>query len=181
MGGIGGGQEQSQSEDSVWSGQSPYLQDLFARGQSQANNFQPNDQVAGGAMQAWQQQLQPEVNPYLNDMTQQFRDQLGQANQQSGGQAGLAGGYGGGRHGVANHLNQQSYQSNVGNFLGQQTDMGLQQQGQAVGQGAGVLGLQGYQQGAGALRDFSNLVGGPTVLNQNDSSAWNANANVGGK
>ncbi len=81
MGGIGGGQKEAQSQDSVWQGQAPFLKDLYSQGQQSLQGFQPNQQIAGGAMDAWQQQLNPQANPYLNDMTQQFRDQLGQANQ----------------------------------------------------------------------------------------------------
>jgi hypothetical protein len=161
--------EKSQGSSFMWDQQQPFLQDLMQQGQQQFQGFQPNQQVAGGAMEAWQQQLNPQANPYLNDMTQQFRDQLGQANQQAGGQAGLTGGYGGGRHGVANSLNQQNYASQVGNFLGQQTQMGLQQQGNAISQGAGVLGLQGYGQQNQALNNYQGQVGAPVTLDQDSS------------
>ena len=159
----------SQGSSFMWDQQQPFLQDLMQQGQQLFQQFQPNQQVAGGAMDAWQQQLNPQANPYLQDMTQVFRDQLGQANQQAGGQAGLTGGYGGGRHGVANHLNQQAYQSNLGNFLGQQTAQGLAQQGQAVGQASGVLGVQQYQQQNQALGDYQQRVGAPVTLDQDSS------------
>lgn len=153
----------------MWDQQSPYLQDLYQQGQQQYGAYQPNQQVADSVMGAWQQQLNPQVNPYMNDMTQIFTDQLGQANQATGGQAALTGGYGGGRHGVADHLNQQAYQSNLGAFLGGQTQLGLNMQGNAINQGASVLGLQPYQQGADALANYQRTIGPPVTL-QSDRS-----------
>lgn len=168
MGGVS--KDKSNESSSVWGGQSPYLEDLFAQGQQQMQGFQPNQQVYDASMQAWQQQLSPQANPYLNDMTQVYRDQLGMANQATGGQAVLGGGYGGGRHGIAESQNQQNYNTSVGNFLGQQTQMGLQQQGQAIGQAGQMLNLDPNQQQWGNLQQYSQLLGNPTVLGEGSSS-----------
>ena len=110
--------DRSSSSSSVWGGQSPFLRDLYQRGRSLTNNFQPDTQISGAATNAWQQQLQPQQNPYLNDMTQVYRDQLGQLDQGSGRGAAAAGVFGGGRQGVEQSLNQQNVGSQMGQFLG---------------------------------------------------------------
>lgn len=173
MGGIAS--DKSRDSTSVWGGQSPFLLDLYNQGQQQLQGFQPNQQVYDQSMQAWQQQLNPQANPYLNDMTQVYRDQLGQANQAAGGQAALGGGYGGGRHGVAEHLNQQSYASNVGGFLGQQYQQDMNRAQGALGMGGQMLGLDPYQQQWGNLNQYGNLLGSPTVLGQGSSSGQKFN------
>jgi hypothetical protein len=175
---MGGSTSSGESERSsqIAPGQQPFLQDLYNQGQQQFQGFQANQGIADSALGGFNQQLNAGSgpNPYLNDMTQVFRDQLGQANQASGGQAGLTGGFGGGRQGVAEHLNAQSFQSNVGNFLGQQyqgdQNRFAQQQGNALGQAGNVLNVQPYQQQQQALGNYAGVVGGPTVLGEGSSS-----------
>jgi hypothetical protein len=176
-----GSSNESQQTSSVWGEQSPYLQDLYQQGAAALGGFTPNQGIADQALGAWQGQLNPQQNPYLNDMTQTFRDQLGQANQASGGQAAALGGYGGGRQGVAEHLNAQSFQSNVGNFLGQQYQGDQNRASQALGMGGQVLGLQPYQQQQQALQNQAGLVGGPTVLGEGSSSGSSSSFGFGMK
>jgi hypothetical protein len=167
---------ESSNSSQIAPGQVPFLQDLFQQGQNQFQNFQPNQGIADATLGAFNSGLNAGTgpNPYLNDMTQVFRDQLGQANQASGGQAGLAGGFGGGRQGVAEHLNAQSFQSNVGNFLGQQyqgdQNRFANERQNALGQAGNVLGLQPQGQTNQQLNQYANLVGGPTVLGEGSSS-----------
>jgi hypothetical protein len=174
---MGGSTSSGSSSNSsqIAPGQVPFLQDLFSQGQQQFQNFSPNQGIADASLGAFNSGLNAGSgpNPYLNDMTQVFRDQLGQANQQSGGQAGLAGGFGGGRQGVAEHLNAQSFQSNVGNFLGNQyqgdQNRFAGERMNALGQAGNVLNLQPQQQTNQQLNQYANLVGGPTVLGEGSS------------
>jgi hypothetical protein len=176
MGAVSKESSESQNSSQIAPGQLPFLQDLFSQGQQQFQNFTPNQGIADSALGGFNQGLNAGSgpNPYLNDMTQVFRDQLGQANQASGGQAGLTGGFGGGRQGVAEHLNAQSFQSNVGNFLGQQyqgdQNRFANERQNALGQAGNVLGLQPQQQQAGALNQYAGIIGGPTILGEGSSS-----------
>lgn len=171
--------DQSSNQSTVWGQQSPFLQDLYQQGADLYSQFTPQTAIPQQAQQAWGQQLQPQANPYLNDMTQVYRDQLGQANQQVGGQAGLTGGYGGGRQGVAEHLNQQSYASNVGSFLGQQYQGDMNRANAALGMTPQMMGLDPQQQQMSQLGQFSQILGGPTVLGEGSSSG--TSMNFGGK
>ena len=155
----------------VWGGQSPFLEQLYQQGADQLGQFQPQTQVPGQAMQAWGQQLQPQANPYLQDMTQVYRDQLGQANQQTGGQAGLTGGYGGGRQGVAEHLNQQAYSQNVGSFLGNQYQGDMNRAQGALGMTGQMMGMDPQQQQMNQLGQYSQILGGPTVLGEGSTKS----------
>ena len=163
----------------VWGGQSPFLEGLYQQGADLLGGFQPNQQMAQSSMQAWQNQIQPQGNPHLGAMTQQFQNQLGYANQQSGGDAALTGGYGGGRQGVAEHLNAQQFQGNVGNFLGGQYQQDQNRAQGALGMGNQVMGLQGYGQQQGALMDMGSLLGAPTVLGQGATGSKSSGFNVG--
>ena len=187
MGGISSSENESSNQSSVWGQQSPFLQSLYQAGADQLGAFQPNQQIAQGSMDAWGQGLNAGSgpNPYLADMTQQFRNELGYANQASGGQAAMSGGFGGGRQGVAEHLNAQQYQSNVGNFLGgqyqQDQNRFSQERQNALQQSGQVLGLQPYQQQQNALSQYGNLLGGPTILGEGSSSGSSFGAAVGAK
>lgn len=183
---MSGGQSSSSSEQDsrVWDQQSPYLQALYQQGAQQLGGFQPNQQVADQSMQAWQGQLNadPQQNPYLQQMTQTFRDQLGQGVQQIGGQAGLTGGYGGGRQGLLEANALQDYGNQVGNFLGgqyQQDQNRAAQQNQFGLQNAqSMLNLQPWQQQQQALQQQGNLIGGPTVLGSGSSGSSSLNLGV---
>jgi hypothetical protein len=176
MGAVSRSNQQSEQSSQIDQTQAPFLKDLYQQGQQQFQGFKANQGIADSALGGFNQQLNAGSgpNPYLNDMTQVFRDQLGQANQASGGQAGLTGGFGGGRQGVAEHLNAQAFQSNVGNFLGQQyqgdQNRFAQQQASALGQAGNVLALQPQQQQSQALANYGGVVGGPTILGEGSSS-----------
>ena len=177
--------DSSSNSSTVWGGQSPFLEGLYQQGADLYSTFQPQTQIPGQAQQVWNQQLtqSPQMNPYLSDMTQVFKDELGYANQASGGEAGLTGGYGGGRHGVADYLNAQAYQSNVGNFLGgqYQADMDRAQYGiqNALGLTDQMMSYDPYQQRMGALQQQGQLLGAPTILGEGSSSG--SSMNFGGK
>ena len=121
-------------------------------------------------MQAWGQQLNPQMNPYMDQMAAKYGQQLGQANMATGGQAGLAGQRGGGRQGVAEHLNTQQYANNMGQFMGQQYQGDMNRASQALGMTGSMMGLDPNQQQWGNLQQYGNLLGSPTVLGQGSSS-----------
>ncbi len=184
MGNLGGGMDKSQgtTENLVWDQQSPFLQSLFGAGAGLANQFQPNQQIGQQAMGAWQNQLNPQQNPYLQDMTQTFRDNLGQMNQQSGGQAALTGGYGGGRQGVQNYLNQSNQSQQMGQFLGSQYQSDMNRSQQALGQAPMMLNqISDQGQQWGNLGNLQQILGAPVheQRGQNTSSGWDASLGVG--
>lgn len=183
---MSGGRESSDSSSTstVWGAQAPYLEGLYQQGANQLAGFQPNQQIYDQATQAWQQQLNanPAQNPYLDQMTQVYRDQLDQGVQQIGGDAGLTGGYGGGRQGLLEANALQDYSTNVGNFLGGQyqadMDRAAQQQQYGLGYSGSLLGLDPWQQQQSALQDQANLLGGPTVLGEGESGSSGFNVGV---
>jgi hypothetical protein len=187
MGAASGSDSSSSNENFIDPNQQPFLQGLYQAGADQLQNFQPNQQIAQGALGGFQQGLgagsQP--NPYLQQQLGVFQDQLGLANQASGGQAGLGGGFGGGRQGVAEHLNAQSFQQNVGNFLGNQfqadQNRNSQERQNALGQAGSVLGVQPFQQQGQAINQFAGQIGGPTILGEGSSSGSSFKAGVGAK
>jgi hypothetical protein len=174
----GGRESSSSSNDSmVWGGQSPFLLGLYQQGAEQLQNFAPNQDIANLSMAAAQQQLgaNPAMNPYLDQMTQVYRDQLDQGIQQIGGQAGLTGGYGGGRQGLLEANALQDYGTNVGNFLGgqyqQDMNRAVQQQQFGLQSLPQVLQLQPWQQQQQALQNQANIIGRPTVLGEGSSGS----------
>lgn len=151
------------AQQSVWGGQSPFLMDLYQRGADLVNQNQPDPNVT----QAFQNHLQPQMNPYLGQMTQQYTQALGQLDNATGGAAASAGVFGGGRQGVEQYLNQQNIGNQVGNFLGNQY-----QADQARSMTALSMAPQmtPFGQQMGALQQYGNVLGGPTVLSQAESS-----------
>ena len=181
---AGGSSDSSSTDSKVWGGQSPFLEGLYQNAADMFQGFNPQTQVPGQAMQAWQGQLNqgPGQNPYLDSMAGRFQDQLGVMNQSTGGQAGLTGGYGGGRHGVAESQNVQNMGQQMGQFYGgqYQQDMNRQQQGiqQAIGQTPMMMGMDPWQQRMGALQQTGNIFGNPTVLGEGSSSGKSANVGL---
>ena len=162
---------QNQASTNVWGEQVPFLQDLFGRGQGLVDQFQPNQQMAGQAQDAWAQQLQPQGNPYLAQMAGQFQDQLGIMNQQTGGQAGLTGGFGGGRHGIAESQNVQNMGQQMGQFYGGQYQQDQNRALGALGMGGSVLGMSPQQQQMQNLQQYGGLIGSPVLESQASGSS----------
>lgn len=169
--GFGKSSSSSRSSTRVWEAQDPFLRDMYARGAGLLDQFQPNM----GLMDAWQNQLQPQGNPYLQQMSQFYQDQLGQMNQGTGRAAAAAGMFGGGRQGVEQSLNQQQMGTQLGQFLGNQYQSDMNRSMQALQMGNSMTP---YGQQMGALRNFASLIGPPVMLNQ---SRGRSNAfNMGG-
>lgn len=148
------------STDSVWGGQSPFLQDLYQRGADLINNPTfGQDELAQG----YQQHINPQMNPYLQAMTGQYQQALGQLDNQTGAGAAQAGVFGGGRQGVEQYLNQQNIGNQLGNFLGNQYQADQSRSLDALSMAP--------QAQFGALQGYAGLIGGPTVLNRSKSKA----------
>jgi hypothetical protein len=178
MASFGSDKARSQGSSSVWQAQSPYLESLYQQAQTNLAQFQPDNNIGSQAMQSWQNQINPQGNPYLQSTVDQYRQNLGQLDMQTGGQAALTGGYGGGRQGVEQALNQQNVGNQLGQFMGQQYQADMNRASTALGQGQTVLGLQPWQQQNQALGQYSGLIGAPTVLDQNSMQSSGKNFGV---
>lgn len=169
------------SQQNVWGGQSPYLQDIYNQAQNVYQAGMPQAQnLVGQAQQAWGQQLQadPTQSPYfqnavmgaINPAIQQFTQQvLPNLRSQD-----IAGGtYGGSRRGIAEGLGANALAQNVFNTasqMGQQAyGQGLQARQGALGMAPSVMGLQ-----FAPLQQYAGLIGGPTTLSS--SSGWSIGA-----
>ena len=183
MGSLSGSRSQNENQStgssSLWGGQSPFLEDLFGRGQGLADQFNPNNQMFDQAQAAWGQQIQPQGNPYLDQMAGQFQDQLGQLNQQTGGQAGLTGGFGGGRQGVAESLNTQNVGQQMGQFYGQQYQQDQNRALGALGMGGSVLGMSGQNQQLGNLGNLAGIIGGPIMQSEQQGTGSGSSKSTG--
>lgn len=157
--------QKTDSQDSVWRGQSPFLMDLYQRGADMMANYQ-------APMQALHGQMNPQGNPYMQQMVGQYQQALGQLDNQTGGAAAAAGVFGGGRHGVEQHLNQQNIGNQLGNFMGNQYQADQSRALSAIGMAPGVQ--------FGGLQNYGQLLGGPTVLNQSKQRGIARSASASG-
>jgi hypothetical protein len=170
MGSLSGSKSRSKNSMSqeVWGAQSPFLQDLYRRGADLVNQFQPQQFDMGNTMQAYNQQINPQMNPHLGAMTQQYTQALGQLDNASGAQAAQAGVFGGGRQGVEQHLNQQNIGNQLGNFLGGQYQSDMNRSAQTLGMAPQLQQMQfmnnPYTQQQSALQGYAGMIGGPTTL-----------------
>lgn len=162
----------SSAQTSVWGEQSPFLVDLYQRGADLINQYQPDP----GVTQAFQNNLQPQMNPYLSQMTSQYQQALGQLDNQVGGAAAAAGVFGGGRHGVEQHLNQQNIGNQIGNFLGNQYQSDMARSMTALSMAPQITP---FGQQMTALGQYGSVIGGPTVLSQASSSGKGRKAGFG--
>lgn len=174
MGSMSRSKSRSKSQASVWDEQSPFLTDLYQRGADLINTYQPNQQ----AEQAWQNQLQPQMNPYLGAMTQQYQQSLGQLDNATGRAAAAAGMFGGGRHGVEQSLNQQNIGNQLGNFLGNQYQSDMARSMTALSM---TPQMTSFGQQMGALQQYGGLIGGPAILGKSSSSGSRAGFGVAAK
>ncbi len=181
MGNLSKGSQKSKTTSDVWGGQSPYLLDLYRRGNEMLGGFQPDTSITDPAIQAWQNQLNPQGNPYLQQMTSQYQQALGQLDQGTGMQAAGGGVYGGGRQGVEQHLNQQNIGNQLGNFMGAQYQADQSRAMQALGMSGQMLGMTPQAQQQQALAQYANLIGRPTVLGQSSGQGSTFGLGIGAK
>jgi hypothetical protein len=181
MGSITGSKNRSNQSSSVWGDQSPFLTDLYQRGADLLDTFQPDQSVIQPAQQAWQQQLNPQMNTHLQAMQNQYGQALGQLDQRTGMNMAGAGTFGGARHGVEQHLNQQNIGNQMGNFLGGQYQADMNRAQGALGMSGLMQSMQPYQQQAGALQNYASIIGNPTVLGQGSSSGRRMGLGIGSK
>ena len=181
MGSLSGNKSRSgnQSSSTVWEGMAPFLTDLYGKGQGLYENFQPQTGIPGQAQAAYGQMLQPQGNPYLEQMAGGFQDQLGRMNQQTGGQAALTGGYGGGRHGIAESQNVQNMGQQMGQFYGQQYQGDQNRALGALGQSGQMMGMSPEMQRMQYLQGYGNLVGGPHNEMQSSGKSSSKGGGIG--
>jgi len=182
---VGGGKSKSSSSQQsaseskqfgtdIWGPQSPYLQDLYARAQSQlgqqggidqANQFQTgasnaldySQQVLRNSNQALGQFLQPGQDPavsaYATNLGQQFQEQFLPGLR---GDAALAGGLGGSRQQIGQALGAQRAMQTLGDFSAQ-TYAGQQERALQAAQGIGqnALGFQNAATAGMGMADFA--------------------------
>ena len=160
----------SESKTSVWGDQSPFLNDLYQQAQAQFQGFNPNQDLYQQGQQGIGNLLQGQGNPNMQSYANQFQNQLGQLNQQTGGQAGLGGVYGGARQGILESQNQQNIGDQMGRFYGDQYAGDQNRMLGAIQALPGQLQLDPYQQQAGALSNYAQALGGPTILAESYSN-----------
>jgi len=179
MGSLSGSNASSNNQSQVWEQMAPFLTDLYGRGQGLVDNFQPNQAMADQSQQAYGQMLQPQGNPYLDQMAGGYQDQLGRMNQQTGGQAALTGGYGGGRHGIAESQNAQNMGQQMGQFYGQQYQGDQNRALGALSQGQNVNQLSPEMQRMQYLGQYGNILGGPHNTSNASSNSKSAGMGIG--
>lgn len=174
---------QSLSGQSVWGGQSPYLEKMYGiagdllGGDSMVGRAVNG--VANNATRAWQESLVPGGNPYFERNVQSAIDQASQSfNRQI--LPGLtdqgvgAGAFGGSRdqlaRGEAAGLAGQGIAQMTGNLYGSQYQSDMAQRQAALAQ-------TGAMQGAlfAPLQQAQSMIGGPTVLGSSIGSSFGQN------
>jgi len=167
---MSGGKSQSsgRQEQNVWGAQSPYLQDIYAQSGGALQQAQAtNQQMMPGIEQSYQNMINPQGNPYLDQMAQsglgQLQQNFGQTLSQIRGGAAAGGSLGGSRQGVAEGIASQDMGTQANNFLGNLYGGQYQaDQNRALG-GLGMAG-QITNQAFAPLAGQASLIGGPTVL-----------------
>lgn len=169
-------QSESGSTQGVWQGQSPYLSGLYQQGQANLGGAMGNTQnMMNTIMPAWQNQINPQGNPYLAQMGQSGLDQLNrnfQNNIMPGITSGAmgSGSLGSSRQGIAQGLAAQGVAQAGGDFLNNLYGQQYQQdQNRAMSAMQMLPMLQGSQWGD--LQNLAGIIGGPTVLGESSSNS----------
>ena len=179
--------QQASSAQNVWGAQGGALGDLYAQAQSLMGGGSPYGQ-AGAAVgqagtQAWQGQLTPGSNPYFDQAVQASIDQasdsfrrqvLPELDARSAG----AGQLGSSRDRLATGEAAGLFGQSVAQTAAQQRAEQYSGDQNRVMQAIGMTPMM--QQGAyGPLSVAASLIGGPTVLNQAQSSGFGQGENFG--
>ena len=197
--------QSSRSTQDVWDPQKPYLQDVMGSAQDlygqdagrygtqmqeQYAGSQGLQDIIGGAQQAWQSNLTPQENPYLQRAMQSAMRPITQNYQEnvlSGitDQAVQAGQSGSSRQGIREGIADREYIHELGDVANRMAygdySAGMDRQGRAIDQAAGVANLgmmpSGIMRDAG-LEDWRNLerykgvIGAPTTLSESSGSGF---------
>ena len=175
----GESQTQSKARQTVWGEQSPFLIDLYQRGADLLSNYRPHQGIRRDSREAWQNMLNPQMNPHLDAMTAQYTQALGQLDNQTGAAAAGAGVFGGGRQGVEQFLNQQNIGNQLGNFLGSQYQADMGRSMQALQMTPMVNQMTGRMQRLQMLNQIGGLMGDPTVLSRAKSTGSSSEDSFG--
>lgn len=199
-------QESMDYGSEVWGQQSPFLQDLYNRGQQASFGGLPSQfgQYQGGAMDSaamsaanlqrsnagFQQMLNPTVDPavnaYAQNLGQNFREQF---LPELKGQAALAGGLGGSRQQIGSALGAQRAMQTLGDFTAQ-SYAGQQERALAAAQGLSqnasayqdlmTSNLQGAEFARSMpwynLQQYQGLLGAPVQI---DKGGWSKGSSMG--
>ncbi len=164
------GQGNQASDQSVWGAQSPYLQDLFAQGQNALGVAQEqNNQLMPQVTSAYENALNPQGNPYLDQMAQsglgQLQQNFGQTLSQIRDGAVNTGSLGGARQGVAEGIAARDMGTQATNFTSALYGNNYQQdQNRALT--AVNMAPQVANQAFSPLSGYQQVLGSPTVLGQ---------------
>jgi hypothetical protein len=187
---FGGSEQKSTTNPAqVWEDQSPYLTNLYGKGQKLANQqMNPNtaagnrfDANMGLANNTWSNLMAGAQNPYLQGMANAASNQVMGQFQQMQNQI-LGGGNAAGQLG-GDRFNQQQSQNlqDMGrmmadanaNIYGRAWESGLNAQQNALGQ-TGAIQNMPWQ----PLLTQASLIGSPTVLNQGGESTSNQQGGI---
>jgi hypothetical protein len=171
---VGKGQSSQQSTTDVWGPQAPYLKQLY----EQAAGNMPGAGTpgfAGPARGAWEQMINPQANPYLENMGEAGLGQINRNLTQNvlpaiGNEAMGGMNLGSSRHGVAEGLATQGAQIAGGDFL---TNLyGNQYQGDQNRALTALLNTGRVQDiDWNALNNFARLIGSPTKVGQSSGDS----------
>lgn len=181
-----GGQQATSGQD-IWGGQQPALQQLYQTAQGllsgQGSQSAGAQGVANDARGAWLQQLQPGGNPYFSQSMQGAIDAATRGFNQNVlpglADAGVAAGaYGMPRDQLARGQAAGQFGQDLTNMVGQ---MATQQYQGDQNRALGALGMSGQMQGLqlAPLQLAGQMIGGPTVLGQSQSSGFNTGQSYG--
>ena len=184
-GSASGGSSQSESwadPSSVWSGQSPYLENLYQMGQHRFGELAPS--MAGASTRLYnnaQNALVKNMNPGMNPMLKNYAGAVGrnfereimpQINDQAAGFGQLGGSRQGVAQGLAAGEAQRNIQEFAGNLYNDDRNRMLQAASMAPQLGSFGMSIPWY-----ALQQYSGILGRPTVLSgaagsTSSSSNW---------
>ena len=167
---------ESQSTTDVWNQQTPYLQDLYSQAQAGVpGSQQMAGDLTGQIMQPWQQAMNPQGNPYLEQMGQSGLDQLNRnftqnimpaiSNEAMGGMN-----LGSSRQGVAEGIAAQGNQLAGADYLTKLYG-GQYQQDQNRAMQAMQMGPMFQQMQNNPLQQYAALLGAPTKTGQSTSNS----------
>lgn len=183
-GSQGGSYGQSATTSDVWGAQQPALQGLYAQAANLAGGTSAAGQGAAGvadqARGAWMNQLTPGGNPYFERSVQGAIDQATRGFTEGvlpelDARGVAVGQYGGARDSLARGQAAGTFGEGLAN---QVAGMYSQQYAGDQQRALGALGLSGNVQGlyTQPLQTASGIIGGPTVLSQQQSSSGAQNS-----
>jgi hypothetical protein len=178
---------QSTSATNVWGEQYGALRDLYAQSQGLMNGSSPYGQQAGqvgqAGQQAWMQQLTPGANPYFDQAVQASIDQATESFKRGtladlDARAAGVGQLGSSRDRLATGEAAGLFGQSIAQTAAQQRAQQYSADQERVLQAIGMTGNM-QQSAYSPLSVAASLIGGPTVLQQSQSSGWGTGQSSG--